>query len=1466
VSQFSSGSGGVDRGGINYAIKAQFEGRESIEQFKQQIENLRQQVASLKTELASVQPPGRQQGRRAREEVRQRREAAQATQEQARASEKAGKSQSVLTQATRQYNAELQRKQVSEARARVAEQRSFQVENRRLTGTEQLSRATARLTQAMDRLALAQAGQFRAADAGARGNLKEAASQQRAADAINRRAAAQRRLEAARQPLSDADLRRTTLETNRLREQFAIQQRLARLRDGQLNRLRAEEVAQRRIAQVERERQARAILAAQGRDVRGRLPGDVPARTARPPADEFARLRRELVSTEGAANRISFTFRRLFGILAAFTAARLAVGAFNSAIRETIRFMSELEITISGFAALLTATTDIFDEFGRVTDPQRRLQLALGESRRQMSLLRVEALETANTFDDLVRIFTAALSPGITAGLAVDEIRRLTLLVAQAGASIGADAQRIETDIRAILEGTIRQQRTGIARALGISDEEVRQARQMGRLFEFLEQRFSAFAVAGADAQQTFRILSTNIRDAFLQIGEVGLRPVFEEIRTLMSGTLDIVRSVNQETGDFQLNPRAVAIVQAVGDGLAAAASQVRQMRDDLTFEQALGSARAFAAVLQVGAEIVRGLVQGIVQGLDDIRRVFGPLFSALRGLGLFDEDSLSNVVALITRIFIIYTAFNTIVGGTLKAVIGMGIALGRTVTNVRDLSLFWGKAAANANATAAAATQVAVSSSAAASSAAGTAAATGAAAGATGAMAARWTAVRAVASRVLTFVLRFVPILGAIVTAIALVSLLFRRTGDEIDRSGNALERAKRSIDDATRASDDLGASFARQTSDLSRNAELIQQMRDDLLAAQREHRIGTSVVGLEGLAADARRLREASLGELKDQERLRDLDRERRDAAKELENIQRRAARLRRFQISGPEQDALEQIERAEQGQRRQLEIIKNLREERERLSSIDDPLLRTFVEQATIGIDLDIEQAERQIESLRREIAEVTLLELRPEVRVARKEAARLKQSENHAAQQLNDAEQQRNDFLRLGNQILARRLRTLIEQRVFEIRSQADVTRAEIDAAREVFNARQRLAADPSFSILELRKVEAEQELNVLRAQQEQERQIRKRNLDAIIQERRQAARDLALVFDDITGQFALAAAQEDRPLVQLKALAFLEQRLDGIEGQIEKIAQEGDDIPERLSQQQEQLKLILDVQKAINAERDDLLLREKQLTQEYKEQEQILDDISRAIEDPLGEGARAGFVGGIQEISNVFDGMERAVRQAIIGFRDFLVDTILDAFDPSSDTSTRERLSNLFRSIARMLLQVIIGNFVGGFFPGAHKGGKVAGLHDGGAVGMAPGGRVPNRPSSRRPRGLHPRDTVPIWADPREWVIRPAAVSRYGDRFMAAVNDAKLDPYQLAPLAGMQSSPSSPKVSTALSSEKGMQMGGQVGSQAFGGGSSQQTSTTVLPVLPASDTTMEMLVRGGRSAMLRFLQEEGFRRA
>lgn len=384
---------------------------------------------------------------------------------------------------------------------------------------------------------------------------------------------------------------------------------------------------------------------------------------------EFTALDAEGKKTNNTFNRISFTFRRLIGIMAAFTIARTVVREFNQMIGSAIRFNAELERNRVGLSGLIAAASDIRDPLGERLSLEQQLQAAQDISIDQMNELRRAAINTTATFEELSNAFSTAVAPGLQAGLDLDEIREITVSISQAATGLGLAQNQLAEEIRSLFQGTITPRNTRIATALGISNEDIRRAKELGTLYEFLDRRFKAISETGKELANTFTGSLNRASDAFKQLLAEASEPLFEQLK---GGLKDVREAI------FPEGTEGVELFNT----------------DSL--------------------EVFRELFEGLADGVDGIRRAFSSIdtrgladtFSAIgQSLGLLATvlaNILSTAFNLATPVITIFAGIAEAINSILKAVgdteTGFGrwvILLGRVLITTKVISSLWARGAA---------------------------------------------------------------------------------------------------------------------------------------------------------------------------------------------------------------------------------------------------------------------------------------------------------------------------------------------------------------------------------------------------------------------------------------------------------------------------------------------------------------------------------------------------------------------------------------------------------------------------------------------------------------------------------------------------------------------------------------------------------------------------------------------------
>ena len=372
-------------------------------------------------------------------------------------------------------------------------------------------------------------------------------------------------------------------------------------------------------------------------------------------AAEARALNKELFGTEKGVNRVAFTFRRLFGILAAFTIAREVVQGFAGLVVGSVEFNRTIEESRIGLAGLFTALAKVRDASGQLQVGPDAFNTALGIADEQIQKLQADALKTTATFQQLVETFQVAVGPGLAAGLNVDEVRQVAVLVSQAASALRISQDQLSEEIRALLTGAGTQRTSRIFTALGFSGPEINAAKDAGVLFELLERRLRAFGKAAEAAQFTFTGLTQRLSEAIsLVSGRAGLN-FFDDLKNLLSelGDIFVVVERNAEGVIDKITPRpeTLATLAILFEGLERAVNIIRAGFQSFSLRE-VQNAVAFVSDAFAGiAQLVVGFVRGLTSGLSDVAVIAKNFFNS------FDNPLIQETVALVTRLGTILAA-----------------------------------------------------------------------------------------------------------------------------------------------------------------------------------------------------------------------------------------------------------------------------------------------------------------------------------------------------------------------------------------------------------------------------------------------------------------------------------------------------------------------------------------------------------------------------------------------------------------------------------------------------------------------------------------------------------------------------------------------------------------------------------------------------------------------------------------
>ena len=318
------------------------------------------------------------------------------------------------------------------------------------------------------------------------------------------------------------------------------------------------------------------------------------------------------------AEALSGYFSNLAASMAKYAISINAFRTMASVLQNTVasgwEYNSMLESNRIGIAGILSSVTTLN---GR----QLQWNQALSASSKIMSTLREQALMASLNTADLVDTFRGLLGPGIGAGLKIDEIAKFATVGSKAVMDMGLPSTQYLQELRSILSGNIRPASSTLATALGITNQDIKKAKQSSDgLFKFLMERLEGFKAANDDTAKTWKGTLTRLQSGLSMTFGEGMEPLFQYAREQLGEVADNFVKIDKTTKQLQINTEFKSQIEDISKGAIKTAEALKPL-GKLT-------ASAGAAVLGHWAKnpmIVAGYVGSTVLAnvSADMRKVF---------------------------------------------------------------------------------------------------------------------------------------------------------------------------------------------------------------------------------------------------------------------------------------------------------------------------------------------------------------------------------------------------------------------------------------------------------------------------------------------------------------------------------------------------------------------------------------------------------------------------------------------------------------------------------------------------------------------------------------------------------------------------------------------------------------------------------------------------------------------------
>jgi hypothetical protein len=313
-----------------------------------------------------------------------------------------------------------------------------------------------------------------------------------------------------------------------------------------------------------------------------------------------AQLRQMGQATRGLRTALTGTVTKLLALAGGVLLARRMARSFSDAAKAGVRLNREFEAMQVGVAATLAANTKIINVQGKQLQGLDAIVAAQFTSRNiQQDILSI-TLETGGTLDTTLSAFRIALplllQQKATFQDTLDVVKRLNL----AAIAIGIPIDLVRLQIDDIARGVITA-RTTLARVLGITQSELRLARQRSEIVKLVQERTQAFVDAQDILLGKFAAASNRVKALGQNILQIATRGGFDLLRDAMNQIIKSFVIFDEKTKRFKgFRPEVLTIANSLGAAFTAFVKAV-----------VLGSpliVRSLASVLKIAGLIAKAI------------------------------------------------------------------------------------------------------------------------------------------------------------------------------------------------------------------------------------------------------------------------------------------------------------------------------------------------------------------------------------------------------------------------------------------------------------------------------------------------------------------------------------------------------------------------------------------------------------------------------------------------------------------------------------------------------------------------------------------------------------------------------------------------------------------------------------------------------------------------------------------
>jgi len=287
----------------------------------------------------------------------------------------------------------------------------------------------------------------------------------------------------------------------------------------------------------------------------------------------------------GATRAYHNTLRDLSGTASAVSGAMSQLVAsmggaylFANIVKEGYRFNMTLEDTRAGIATLVYSMREFKDASGNVAVGQKAFDSALSMSADIQEKLRVAALTTKATYEELINAFTQSYVPALDAGFDEGKVVRFSQAIAQAAAAMSIPMNQLGEEVRSILTGMMEPKQTRLQplfEAAGLDNNKIKELRANGKLYEAVMKALEGASFGAAVASDNLSVKLSNLKDAVQQAMGKAMSESFRQTKQWIDDATASIVVFDKKTGDVTWNEDLLTTIRDVDRAIVSAANNV---------------------------------------------------------------------------------------------------------------------------------------------------------------------------------------------------------------------------------------------------------------------------------------------------------------------------------------------------------------------------------------------------------------------------------------------------------------------------------------------------------------------------------------------------------------------------------------------------------------------------------------------------------------------------------------------------------------------------------------------------------------------------------------------------------------------------------------------------------------------------------------------------------------------------